>query len=134
MRIRAAARHTGVVSPGIILGIAAAAIGLGIWLHAIWPQGRVGDDFTSYAVAAHAVAQGENPYHRLVLEHAGNANPGGVAANGYVYPPLLAVLLSAPIRLGVDTHGLWLLWNLAAALVLLWMGYELNRGLRGARD
>ncbi len=121
-------------SVSVLFGVVAAVVGAGVWLHAIWPPGQVGYDFASYATAAQTVARGENPYHRLALEYGAASSPGGVSANGYVYPPLLALLLSIPVRLGADARGLWLLWNLATFLAALWMGYELNRGLRGSRD
>ena len=41
------------------------------------------------------------PYARLIAEYStAHGAATNVAANGYVYPPLLAVLLAVPLRLG----------------------------------
>jgi hypothetical protein len=114
----------------LALGVAA----LLIWLHATGPGAGAGYDFfTAYLRAARAVALGENPYHqlaRLTLDSAA----GELRGNGYVYPPLLAVLLSFPVRLGGNELACWLFWNALNVVAVLWMGYELNLALRSNRS
>jgi hypothetical protein len=114
-----------------ILGLSALAVGAAIWLHAIWPPSQIGYDFRMYLAAAHSVANGGDLYQQLAaLTHDARPGSAGVRASGYVYPPLLAVVFAAPVRLGLSGQGVWLLWNLLGAAAILWMGYELNRGLR----
>jgi hypothetical protein len=118
-----------------LVGLGALAAGAAIWLHAIWPPTQIGYDFRMYLAAAHDVANGRDLYQQLAaLIH--DARPGseGVRASGYIYPPLLAVVLALPVRLGLSDQGMWLLWNLLGAAAILWMGYELNRGLRDRAD
>lgn len=114
--------------------VAAVAITLGgaIWFQAAKPGTHTGYDFALYVDAARSIATGSNPYHRLVSLHQDTrAGDTGLAASGYVYPPLLAVALSLPVRLGLDTRSIALLWALLTLAAILWMGYELNLGLRG---
>jgi Glycosyltransferase family 87 len=118
-----------------IVALGALAVGAAIWLHAIWPLTRIGYDFRMYLAAAHDVANGGDLYAQLAaLTHDARPGSAGVRASGYVYPPLLAVVLALPMRLGLSDQGVWLLWNLLGAAAILWMGYELNRGLRGRSD
>jgi hypothetical protein len=110
-------------------------VGVSIWLHAIWPPAQIGYDFRMYLAAAHSVANGGDLYQQLAaLTHDARPGSAGVRASGYVYPPLLAVVLAAPVRLGLSDLGVWALWNVLGAAAILWMGYELNRGLRGRAD
>jgi|GEM_PF-1514706 hypothetical protein len=115
----------------------ALAFGVGIaavWLHAAGPGAGAGYDFFgAYYTAGRDVAAGISPYHQLA-KLTTDAQSGGVHGTGYVYPPLLALLLSLPIRLGFDARGVWLLWTLLTVAVVLWMGYELNRHLRDSRS
>ena len=114
-----------------VVGLGALAMGVAIWLHAIWPLTQIGYDFRMYLAAAHDVANGGDLYAQLAaLTHDARPGSAGVRASGYVYPPLLAVVLALPVRLGLSDQGVWLLWNLLGAAAILWMGYELNRGLR----
>src|SRR5215510_2835563 len=107
------------------------AVGAAIWLHAIWPLTQIGYDSRLYLAAAHSVASGGDLYQQLAaLTHDARPGSAGVRASGYVYPPLLAVILALPVRLGLSDQGVWLLWNLLGAAAVLWMGYELNRALR----
>jgi Glycosyltransferase family 87 len=118
-----------------VVGLGALAVGAAIWLHAIWPPTQIGYDFGMYLAAAHSVASGGDLYRQLgALIHDARPGSAGVRASGYVYPPLLAVALAPPVRLGLSDQGVWLLWNLLGAAAMLWMGYELNRGLRGRAD
>jgi hypothetical protein len=118
-----------------LLGLGALALGAAIWLHAIWPLTQIGYDFRMYLAAAHDIANGGDLYAQLgALTHDARPGSAGVRASGYVYPPLLAVVLALPVRLGLSDQGVWLLWNLLGAAAILWMGYELNRGLRGRSD
>jgi hypothetical protein len=117
------------------LGAGALAVGVAIWLHAIWPLTQIGYDFRMYLAAAQSVAGGSDLYARLgALTHDARPGSAGVRASGYVYPPLLAVVLALPIRLGLSDQGVWLLWNLLGFAAVLWMGYELNRSLRERSD
>jgi hypothetical protein len=114
-----------------IVGLGALVVGAAIWLHAIWPPTKIGYDFKMYLAAAHSVASGGDLYQQLAaLTHDARPGSAGVRASGYVYPPLLAVVLALPVRLGLNDQGVWLLWNLLGAAAIPWMGYELNRGLR----
>jgi hypothetical protein len=118
-----------------LVGVGALAGGAAIWLHAIWPLTQIGYDFRMYLAAAHSVASGDDLYRQLAaLTHDARPGSAGVRASGYVYPPLLAVVLALPVRLGLSDQGVWLLWNLLGAVAILWMGYELNRGLRNCSD
>ncbi len=118
-----------------LVGLGALAVGAAIWLHAIWPLTQIGYDFRMYLFAAHDVANGSDLYAQLAaLTHDARPGSAGVRASGYVYPPLLAVVLALPVRLGLSDQGVWLLWNLLGAAAILWMGYELNRGLRLHKD
>ena len=118
-----------------LVGLGALAADAAIWLHAIWPLTQIGYDFRMYLAAAHSVANGGDLYAQLAaLTHDARPGSAGVRASGYVYPPLLAVVLALPVRLGLSDLGVWLLWNLLGAAAILWMGYELNRGLRGRAD
>ncbi|MDE3229404.1 MAG: DUF2029 domain-containing protein, partial [Chloroflexota bacterium] len=101
-----------------------------VWLHAAGPGAGAGYDFASYLQAARVVATGGNPYHRLALEYAA-AGSTPIAANGYVYPPLLAALLAIPVRLGLSGAAVWLLWNLLGLAALGWMAVEVARTLWG---
>jgi hypothetical protein len=114
-----------------VVGLGALAVGAAIWLHAIWPLTQIGYDFRMYLAAAHSVASGGDLYQQLAaLIHDARPGSAGVRASGYVYPPLLAVILALPVRLGLSDQSVWLLWNLLGAAAILWMGYELNRSLR----
>jgi hypothetical protein len=118
-----------------LLGAGALAVGAVIWLHAIWPPTQIGYDFRMYLAAAHSVAGGGDLYGQLsALTHDARPGSAGVRASGYVYPPLLAVVLALPVRLGLSDQGVWLLWNVLGCAAVLWMGYELNRGLRKRSD
>src|SRR5262249_11776347 len=57
-----------------------------------------------------------------------------LSARGYVYPPFLGLLLSLPLHLGFDDRAIWILWNLANIVAVLWLGCELNLALRGAHN
>jgi hypothetical protein len=118
----------------VLLALALGVVALLIWLHATGPGTGAGYDFfTAYYRAARAVAAGENPYRdlaRLTLDSVA----GELRGNGYVYPPLLAVLLSFPVRLGGSQLACWLLWNAVNVAAVLWMGYELNLNLRNSRS
>jgi hypothetical protein len=118
-----------------LVGLGALALGATIWLHALWPPTQIGYDFRMYLTAAHDVASGGDLYGRLAaLTHDARPGSAGVRASGYVYPPLLAVVLALPARLGLSDQGVWLLWNLLGFATILWMGYELNHALRGLSD
>jgi hypothetical protein len=105
-----------------------------IWLHAAGPGAKAGYDFFSaYYAAAREVAGGRSPYLQLAKLSIDPAS-GGLPGTGYVYPPLLAVLLSLPVRVGWSARACWLLWTLVNALALVWMGYELNYNLRNSRS
>jgi hypothetical protein len=122
-----------ILSALIVVG--ALAVGAAIWLHAIWPLTQIGYDFRMYLAAAHSVASGGDLYQQLAaLTHDTRPGSAGVRASGYVYPPLLAAVLAPPVRLGLSDQGVWLLWNLLGFSAILWMGYELNRGLRDRSD
>ncbi len=64
-------------------------------------QGRVGGDFSFYFHAARAVAAGHSPY----------------SVAGYVYPPLIAIVL-APLA-HVATPTVWKLWVDGTCLILV---------------
>src|SRR5215469_3949235 len=105
-----------------------------IWLHAAGPGAKAGYDFFSaYYAAAREVVGGVSPYQQLAKLSIDPAS-GGLPGTGYVYPPLLAVLLSLPVRVGWSAKICWLLWTLVNALALVWMGYELNYNLRNSRS
>jgi hypothetical protein len=105
-----------------------------IWLHAAGPGAKAGYDFFSaYYTAAREVAGGVSPYRQLAKLSIDPAS-GGLPGTGYVYPPLLAVLLSVPLRFGWSARACWLLWTLINVVALLWMGYELNFNLRNSRS
>lgn len=108
----------------------AALVVAAVWLHAAGPGAGAGYDFASYLQAARVVAQGGNPYHRLALEYAA-AGSAPIAANGYVYPPLLAALLAIPVWLGLSGAAVWLLWNLLGLAALGWMSVEVAWALWG---
>jgi len=121
--------------PAMLVAAMAIIIGGAIWFQAARPGTHVGYDFALYVDAARSIVGGGNPYHRLVLLHQdSHLGSTGVAASGYVYPPLLAVVLSLPVRLGLDSQSLALLWALLNLAAVLWMSYELNLGLRGRRE
>jgi hypothetical protein len=117
--------------------ISAALAGGALWLHAAGPGAHAGSDFGAYYTGAQAVAAGVNPYRRLVIELNGGVD---FQANGYVYPPLLAVILALPVRLGLGYRAIWLLWNLlTAGMVLLasreiirWTGAQSTASWRGS--
>jgi hypothetical protein len=113
----------------VLAGCAAALLGGAIWLHATGLGSYVGFDFANYLEAARAVANGENPYHQLATRVSNNG-----PASGYVYPPLLAVVLSVPVRFGLDGHLIALMWDMLTLAAVVWMGRELNVGLRGRTD
>jgi hypothetical protein len=120
---------------GLVVAVVAILLGGAIWLQAAKPGTHTGYDFALYIDAARSVAAGSNPYHRLITLHQDTrAGDTGLAASGYVYPPLLAVVLSLPVRLGLDTRSIALLWEMLTLVAVFWMGYELNLGLRGRRD
>lgn len=129
---RASGRHA---MPGRwLLAGAAVVLGAAIWWHAAGPGSGAGYDFRQYVVAAQSIAAGQNPYHRLIVElQRQTANGETFHANGYVYPPLLALILTLPVRLGADERLLWLLWNSLTALAVLWAGWELG-GKNKLRD
>jgi hypothetical protein len=115
----------------IALAIAGLSLSIAVWLHATGPGVGAGYDFSSYVQAARTIEAGGNPYARLIAEYAAaHSHVQGVAANGYVYPPLLAALLAVPVWLGLGPTGLWVLWNLVVSGLMLWMGYECSRLLR----
>src|SRR5262249_32300649 len=94
-----------------VVGLGALAVGAAIWLHAIWPLTQIGYDFRMYLAAAQSVANGGDLYQQLAaLTHDARPGSAGVRASGYVYPPLLAVILAPPVRLGLSDQGVWLLW------------------------
>ncbi len=105
----------------------AVVVGAVLWLHAAGPGAHAGTDFSAYLAGAHAVAAGHNPYASLITH--GTVSAAGVNAHGYVYPPLLAVLLAVPVRLGIADTGIWLLWNALGVAAVAWMGAELWQGL-----
>ncbi|MFI5274676.1 MAG: glycosyltransferase family 87 protein [Ktedonobacterales bacterium] len=119
---------------GWLIGAGALGIGAAIWLHAAGPGTGAGYDFGAYLSGAKDVLAGRDPYSHL-LSQVNDMRSGdtGVHARGYVYPPLLALLLSLPLRLGLDTTALWLVWNLLSVAAVLWMARELNQTLRGSR-
>lgn len=81
------------------------------------------------------IAAGGNPYHRLIVELESPQVAGkAFSANGYIYPPLLATVLAALVTLGASEQALWTIWIILNAGAALWLGVELNRALRGARD
>lgn len=110
--------------------LAPAVVAAAVWLHAAGPGAGAGYDFASYLQAARVVAAGGNPYHRLALEYA-NVGSGPIAANGYVYPPLLAATLAVPVWMGLSGAQVWLLWNLLGVAALGWMAVEVTRTLLG---
>src|SRR5579862_434993 len=114
----------------IALGCLAVGIGAAIWSHAIrsWPH--IGYDFRAYLTGAQLIATGQNPFHALVSQTGNN----GFQAQGYVYPPLLGVLLAAPLRLGLSHYVVWMLWTLVNVFSVIWMGRELNLAFRGKHD
>src|SRR5262249_57844199 len=96
---------------------------------------QLGYALTMYPGAAHDVATGSDLYQQLgALPPDARPGSAGVRASGYVYPPLLAVVLALPVRLGLSDQEVWLLWNLLGFAAGLWMAYELNRSLRGHTD
>ena len=112
-------------------------VGAGIWIFACGiAVGHVGYDFRSaYLEGAHAIAAGHDPYATLLQQTPDTrAGSAGLQAHGYVYPPLLATILAVPVRLGLSDGAMWLLWNLANAAIVVWMGRELNLALRGRTD
>jgi hypothetical protein len=119
---------------GWLIGGAALGVGAVIWLHAAGPGAGAGYDFGAYLSGANDVVAGRDPYSHL-LQQVNDTRSGdiGVHARGYVYPPLLALALSLPLRLGLDATALWVLWNLLSVAAVLWMGRELNLALRGSR-
>lgn len=118
--------------PWRLVGVMVAAVTVGgfIWWHAAGPGARAGSDFGAYLAGARAVAAGQNPYHNLVTQTVETtAGDSGLHAHGYVYPPLLALVLAVPLRLGLSDTTVWLLWTLANVAALVWMGWELQRFL-----
>ncbi len=112
------------------LGVIALAVALGaaIWLHAAGPGAHAGTDFAAYLAGARAVATGHNPYHDLISQGNGT-NAAGIQAHGYVYPPLLALVLAVPVVLGLPARAIWLLWTALNVAAVVWMGWELQRNL-----
>src|SRR5579875_1063205 len=119
----------------VALSCVAITIGSALWAHAIgfWPH--IGYDFHAYLTGAHQIADGQNPFQALVTQ-APDTRKGdsGYHAHGYVYPPLLGMALSLPIRFGLNDYAVWMLWTLLNVAAVLWMGFELNLALRGNRD
>ena len=120
---------------GWLLGAGALGIVTAIWLHAAGSGAGAGYDFGAYLSGARDILAGHDPYSHL-LNQVTDTRSGdtGVHARGYVYPPLLALILSLPLRLGLDVTVLWVLWNLLSVAGVFWMGRELNVTLRGSRD
>jgi hypothetical protein len=109
---------------------------VGVWwsASAVGVASHVGADFRDFLNGTRTVAAGGNPYHRLLLQQNDNRS-GHVAlpSSGYIYPPLLALLLAPFVRSGLSDHALAALWLLLDAGALVWMGRELNLALRGRR-
>ncbi len=114
------------------IGIILASVMLGgfIWLHAAGPGAHAGTDFGAYLTGAHDVVTGQNPYHDL-LTTAPTTTSGdsGLHAHGYVYPPLLAIVLAVPLLLGFNTTFVWIMWAIINSAAVLWMGWELQHAL-----
>ncbi len=119
----------------VALSLLALLIGVALWAHAIGLYPHTGYDFRAYLLGAQQIAAGVNPYHSLVTQPLDtSAGDSGFHAHGYVYPPLLGVLLAGPVRLGLSPYGVFLLWTLLNVAAVIWMGRELNIALRGKRD
>ena len=117
------------------LTLLALAAGVAIWTHAVGPYPHTGYDFRAYLQGAQQIAAGQNPYHVLVTQRLDTrAGDSGFHAHGYVYPPLLGVLMSGPVWLGLAPYAIFLLWTLLNVAAVIWMGRELNIALRGRRD
>ncbi len=84
-------------------------------------------DFTTYYLAAQALARGLSPYDQAVLNQLA-AEQGGIPVVAYIYPPFFAVSLRPLAALPVGVAGaLWfwlnILWlALGVALVVRWVG------------
>lgn len=115
--------------------VALAALAIAVWAHTLGPDAGAGYDFKSYVEAARTIAAGGNPYHRLIVELESPQVAGqAFSANGYIYPPLLATVFAALVAIGASEQALWVIWIALNVGATLWLGHELNRGLRGARD
>jgi hypothetical protein len=115
---------------GPLVGATAFAIGVVAILVATGFGSRIGYDFRAYLSAAGELAAGQNPYHGLI-QQASDTRPGatGLHTNGYVYPPLLALILSIPLRFGLSPSMIWLGWIAVTAGAVGWAGWEMARYL-----
>jgi hypothetical protein len=115
---------------GLIVGALALAVGVVVILIATEFGSRIGYDFRAYLSAAGDVVAGHNPYHELI-QQAPDTRSGaaGLHTNGYVYPPLLALAFSIPIRLGLSPAVIWLGWIAITAGAVGWAGWEMARYL-----
>lgn len=109
-----------------LVALAALVAGIFVWWHAAGLGAAAGSDFHAYAVAATTVTQGGNPYHRLMSDQAGSTS---FHANGYVYPPLLAVILAAPLHVGADIRLVWILWNLVTCIAVVYAAHTMREFL-----
>ena len=129
------ARRRSIVWPSAAICLVLLTLGGLLWLHAAGPGAGAGYDFGSYLQGARDILAGRNPYHGLIQQVTDTRlGDTGIHSRGYVYPPLLAVTLALFLRIGVDGQWLWVLWNAVNALALVWMGWELNRTLRGRME
>ncbi|MEO7003385.1 MAG: glycosyltransferase family 87 protein [Ktedonobacterales bacterium] len=119
----------------LLLATLALLVGAAIWLHANTPWQHVGYDFRDYLAGARDIAAGRNPYAQLVRQVA-DTTPGdtGFHAHGYVYPPLLGMLLAPLVWAGLSARQIATIWTLVNVGSVVWMGYELNLALRNSRN
>ena len=119
----------------LALAALALLVGAAIWLHANIPWQHVGYDFRDYLAGARDIAAGRNPYAQLVRQVA-DTTPGdtGFHAHGYVYPPLLGMLLAPLVWAGLSAYQIATVWTLLNVVAVVWMGYELNLALRNSRS
>ena len=113
------------------IAIAAVVCGTFIWTHASGPGAHAGTDYHAYLTGARQVATGQNPYHVLVAQQVDGT--GALNAHGYVYPPLLALLLAIPVLMGLPDTQIWLLWSIVNVAAVIWMGWELQHFLGFSR-